>query len=61
MDANEQEIRNMTAAQRLAAWRVAGNTTWAGSKPLAALIEKVANENGEKLTDKATEAKRTRK
>ena len=61
MDANEMEIRGMTAAQRLAAWRVAGNTTWDGSNPLADLIKKVAKENGEKLTDKAPATKRTRK
>ena len=51
MDTNENEIRGMTAAQRLAAWRVAANTTWAGSKPLADLIKKIADENNEKLTD----------
>ena len=61
MDTNEKEIREMTAAQRLAAWKVAGNTTWDGSKGIADLIKKVAKENGEKLTSKATETKRTRK
>lgn len=64
MDANEMEIRGMTAAQRLAAWRVAGNTTWDGSNPLADLIKKVAKENGETLTSKPKQTptpKRTRK
>ena len=52
MGADEKEIKDMTAAQRLAAWRVAGITTWEGSEKLADLIKKIATENDEKLTDK---------
>ena len=47
----EQQVRDMSAAQRQAAWLVAGKTTWAGSNTLATLIAKVARENGETLNN----------